>query len=289
VGALSTEPADREAVAGWAAPPARGRRLAALATPDVDERSFPPALPPGVRHVFRLIGPLLRRGAPDLRRPGFEVERSDRVVRGQQPRDAVDGIATEMGVRDVEVYVRNAKGPAPVRVEPGTPPAIIIGAPILALGPHAVRFAAARALRLVGTHLDLVLGAGAVEAGALIGGVVRQFIPEHHHPEVADEVIEVEAERIAKLLPRKLKQEVMPFALESAGAFDLAAAHAAVRDGANDAGLLACGDLPAALSVILATAGTTFGVDGIMTNPEALALLRFALSDDYDEMARAME
>ena len=47
----------------------------------------------------------------------------------------------------------------------------------------------------------------------------------------------------------------MPFAVESAGPFDLEGLHAAVRDGANAAGLLASGDLPAALSVVLAAPG----------------------------------
>src|SRR4029079_1231687 len=40
-------------------PPQRARgSLAALARPEIDERSFPPALPAGVRHVFRMVGPL---------------------------------------------------------------------------------------------------------------------------------------------------------------------------------------------------------------------------------------
>jgi hypothetical protein len=81
----------------------------------------------------------------------------------------------------------------------------------------------------------------------------------------------------------------MPFAIESAGAFDLAALHAAVRDGANAAGLLASGDLAASLAVVLATAGQKSTLEANAAHPEGLALLRFALSDDYDEMARAME
>ena len=176
-----------------------------------------------------------------------------------------------------------------ISAEPMKAPKAPPSPPILDLGPRALRFAAARALRLVGTHLDLVLIDGPAQAGALIGGVVRQFVPEHHHPDVPDELIDAEASRIAKLLPRKAKQELMAFALESAGAFDLEALHAAVRDGANDVGLLACGDLPAALAVVLATAGTLPSLEAIAANPEALALLRFALSDDYDQMAKAME
>jgi hypothetical protein len=286
VGALSSEVADRDAASTWAAPPTRGRRLTGLAQPEIDDRSFPPALPPGIRHIFRLVGPSLRRGPADVSRLG--LARADRLGKGQHPREVVDALAAELGVREVDVYVHGGRGdPAgAIRVEPGDPSAIILGWPIQDLGARAARFASGRALRLVATHLDLVLAATPLEAGALLGGVIRQFVPEYRHPEIKDEDLESETARIGKLLSRKVRQEVMPFAIESAGEFDLSALHAAVRDGANGTGLLACGDLPAALAVLLRQSLT---VHAIGSQPEALALLRFALSDDYDDMARASE
>ena len=73
----------------------------------------------------------------------------------------------------------------------------------------------------------------------------------------------------------------MPFAVESAGPFDLPALYAAVRDGANAVGLLAAADLPAALSVILEIGGTIvappsgggpgLSLGAIGANPEAMA------------------
>jgi hypothetical protein len=276
----------------WAAPPPRGRRLAALARPEIDERSLPPALLPGMRHVFRLVGPLFAKGAADIARHG--LARGDRLARGQSARDVTDGVAVELGVADVDVYVRPAAPKAtpdasPVRVEPGDRAALVIGAEVVALGGHALRFAAARGLRLVATHLDLVLAGTPEQAGALLGAVIRQFVPEFRHTEVRDSLLEAEAERVARALPRKLKPEVMPFAVESAGAFSLAALHAAVREGANAVGLLACGDLAAALAVVIAGTGRTLSPADLAASDEALALLRFALSDDYDEMAEAME
>jgi hypothetical protein len=65
-----------------------------------------------------------------------------------------------------------------------------------------------------------------------------------------------------------------------------------VRDGANAAGLLASADLPAALSVVLSASGMrnpTLSLSPIAAHPEALALLRFAVSDAYDDLAAAME
>jgi hypothetical protein len=244
-----------------------------------------------MRHVFRLVGPLLAKGPADLARHG--LGRGDRLGRGQPMRDVTDGVGVELGVADVDVFVRPAKpngaGVVPVRVEPGDRPALVVGAEVLELGGHALRFAAARGLRLVATHLDLVLAGTPEQGGALLGGVIRQFVPEFRHAEVRDSLLAVEADRVAKLMPRKLKGEVMPFAVESAGAFSLEALHAAVRDGANAAGLLACGDLAAALAVVVAGSGRTLAPADLATHAEALALLRFALSDDYDEMAEAME
>ena len=112
-----------------------------------------------------------------------------------------------------------------------------------------------------------------------------------------------EAARAERAIPRKLKPQLMPFAVESAGPFDLPALHSAVRDGANAVGLLAAADLPVALSVILEIAGTIVArrprapaapVRGsrsppLGANPEAMNLLRFAVSDDHDDLARALE
>jgi hypothetical protein len=291
--ATSEDAADREAARGWAAPPARGRRLATLARPELDERTWPPALLPGMRHVFRLVGPLLAKGPADLARHG--VARGDRLSRGEEVRDVFDGVAVELGVPDVDVFVRpgpqtmGAPDGSSIRVEPGVRPGVILAAELPALGGAALRFAAARALRLCATHLDLVLAGAPADAGALLGGIIRQFVPEFRHSDVRDALLEVESARVAKILPRKLRTDVMPFAVESAGEFDVAAVHAAVRDGANAVGLLACGDLPAALAALFAGSGRTLAPAELAGHAEALALVRFALSDDYDELAAAME
>ena len=41
--------------------------------------------------------------------------------------------------------------------------------------------------------------------------------------------------------------------------------------------------------MVLASAGRALSVEAIAASAEALALLRFALSDDYDELAQALE
>jgi hypothetical protein len=206
-----------------------------------------------------------------------------------------DSVGAELAAGDFELYVRQvgaAAGPVPLRVEPGSPAAVIVGAPLVGMGPGALRFAAARTLRLAATNLDALLAVPPEEAAALLVAIIRQFVPDFLHPGVRDALVEPEAARAARLIPRKIKPAVSAFAIESAGPFDVGALHAAVRDGANAAGLLASADLPAALSVVLAASGTrnpTLTLSPIAAHPEALALLRFAVSDAYDDLAAAME
>ncbi len=282
-----------------------GRSLLGLRRPEVDDRVFSSeALPPGIRQLLRQLGPLLRPSGQELaQRLGREgVGKSDRRTRNTPPRPLFDAVAAELGAGDFDLYVKTRGGssePIPLRAEPGSPSALIIGEEIEELGPAALRFAAARLLRLTATNLDAILAGSPVEAGALLVGIIRQFVPDYEHTEVPESLIAPEMSRAERAIPRKLKPQVMPFAVESAGAFDLGALHAATRDAANAVGLLAAGDLPAALSVILAVSGTApvkLGLGGvgltleaIGAHAEAMALLQFAVSDEFDDLAGALE
>ena len=188
---------------------------------------------------------------------------------------------------------RSAAGPVPLRVEPG----IARGrhhrrADLVGMGPGALRFAAARTLRLCATNLDALLAVPPEEAAAVLVGIIRQFVPDYLHPGVRDVLVEPEAARAARADPAQDQAGRVGVRDRERGPFDVAALHAAVRDGANAAGLLASADLPAALSVVLAASGMrnpTLSLSPIAAHAEALALLRFAVSDAYDDLAAAME
>ncbi|MES1164644.1 MAG: hypothetical protein ABUR63_02710, partial [Verrucomicrobiota bacterium] len=280
----------------WATPPRGGRRLAALAKPSVDEQTFGATVPPAVRHLFRLLGPMLWEGGrSDL--ASYGLDRGDRVPAGQPPRDVLDAVAGDLAAGPFDVYVVPARSPSgrtPLVVEPGRPTTILMGAPLVKLGPHAVRFAAARVLRLASTHLDIAVAGDSADLGAWLGGVVRQFVADYRHPDVSADAIAARAARVAKLLPRKLRGEVMPFAMESSGPLDLAALHAGILDGVNRVGLIASGSLTASLRVLLAIADNGAGTaplsaEAIGRYPEALALATFALSDEHDDLIRSLE
>jgi tetratricopeptide (TPR) repeat protein len=281
----------------WAVPPIGGRRLAALAKPSNDEQTFPAAVPPSVRHLFRLLAPVLWEGKTDVSRHG--VDRGDRVPSGRPPRDIFDVVAAELAAGPFDLYVargRDGVHRVPLAVEPGKPPAIIIGAELIKMGNPALRFAAGRALRLTSTHLDVALAGDRTDLGAWLTAVVRQFVSDYRHPDVPQEVTAARAARVARLMPRKLRQEIMPFAMESSGALDLDALIGGIRDGANRVGLLASGSLGAALRVLQATSsvvgqsgGTRARLSELFDNAEAKALLVFALSDEYDDLVKALE
>ena len=58
---FSTDPAEKTEAAAWAAAPPRGRRLAPLASPELDGRALPAGLQGGIRHLLRVLGPMLHR------------------------------------------------------------------------------------------------------------------------------------------------------------------------------------------------------------------------------------
>jgi hypothetical protein len=104
-----------------------------------------------------------------------------------------------------------------------------------------------------------------------------------------------EASRVRSAIPRKMHQEIMPFALECAGAIDWDALVMDLVHVGNRAGLLLCGSLGAALTVLRKAAGH----GGILATPADFArscrgnrqieeLLRFAVSQEYLELRRQL-
>jgi hypothetical protein len=123
------------------------------------------------------------------------------------------------------------------------------------MGPDAVRFAGARVLRLAASHLDVALGGTEADLAAWLLGVVRQFVPTYRRDDVTPDAAAAATARMARLIPRKLRADLLPFALESSGAIDAGALALGIREGANRVGLLAQGHLDVALRVVLALAG----------------------------------
>jgi hypothetical protein len=272
----------------WIEAPGAGRRLAPLANPELDERALPRRVQGGIRHILRLIGPALAHAnRPDLRR--WQVGRSARQRAGSEPRRDFETVAADLGVRDFELYVSDTD-PRALAVEPAQPPIIVIGASLVKQGRAAIRFAAGWCLRLVETHFDLLLEHSPMEAAALLAGVVRRFLPEYEYPDLEEGALAAAEMRVARALGKGRRTELHPFANEIAGAFSPNGLFLDAQETAARAGLLACGDLAAALDLIAAAAGRpTSLLSELLEIPVAGRLVDFALSEDHEELAQALE
>lgn len=283
---LSEDPQDRSDAA-WAKPPEHGRHLAPLANPSLEELSLPAALPAGVGNVMRVIGPALSRAAkPRLKR--WAVGKSERLAAGVGFRAVADRLAGDLGVRNFDVYVTNTL-PSAMTVEPGDPSVMIIGSEIAALDPVGLRFASGYLLRLMDTRFELLVDSSPVQMGALLAGVIRQFVPDYQHPDLPESAVAEAVARVSKAMSRQQRIQLAPFAAEIATQFAIAPMYAALQEAAARVGLLACGDLAASLRILALAEGRPFTPAALAGSPLALALMDFALSPEYEELAAALD
>jgi tetratricopeptide (TPR) repeat protein len=285
---LTSEPSERAELAtfiGKAARPGAGRPgpLAGLSD---DERALPRELPPGLTHVLRVLGPSLSRASkPDLKR--FQVGRPERQGRATELRLAFDGLATELGLRDFEIYLSSAI-PQALSVEPGDPPAFVLGAGVVAMGPSAVRFAAGFLTRLTVSHFSLLLRDGPIEAAALVAGLVRQFRPDHRPPYLPEAALREAEARLSRAMTRAMRTELAPLAVQLAAGVSPEELFTAAQEVAARGGLLACGDVGVALDVLAAYAGRKGApLGGMLQVPLVAQLIDFALSEEYDGLIGA--
>ena len=264
------------------------RRLVGLANPAVDERTYPASVPSPLRQLFQLMGPVLVDGLKgELPRPA--LDRQARVTGDRPPRDVFAPLAVELGLPAFEVYVvpTTAATASLLDVVPTRPPVIVLSDQLARMGLVALRFVGAYTLRLASTQLHLALAGPESDFGALLAGIVRQYVPEYTLPDILEEAMAARAARIARLLSKRMRQDLMPFAMECSGPLDLHAARAGVREAAGRAGLLASGSIAAALAVLAAVRRVPADA-GLVQDEEARALIGFALSDDYDDLVRLM-
>ncbi len=286
--ALTEDPNEEREMRAWAVAPVRGRRLTPLLNPDVDEMAYPAHLPPGLRQVMRLLGPPLSKvSKPDL--TAYGVTRAERLGVGEGPRTVIDVIAVDLGVRGFDVFV-SQKQPFVMVVEPGDPPAIVLGNALVERGPVAVRFAAGYVLRLVATHFDL-LAAPDPGAAALLMALVQRFVQLQGPVEtfIDEEKVASVLPRLNRVLGRSLRTELRPYVAEMARPESLSQVAGAVEETAARVGLLACGDLAIALQVLLAARGLPLSASTLASVPLASALFDFSLSGDYELLVRSLD
>jgi hypothetical protein len=249
----------------------------ALGDPALDDQLFHPSVPPGFRHLFRLLDePLQKAFRGDVRRLG--LGKQERLPRSGHPvREVANRIAAELKIRDFDLYLSGAH-PTLVAVELTEPIAIVVGAKLVEQAHEAeVLFHVGGVLRMLRSHMAVPLRMSADELGILVGALVRQFVPDYVPNGFDEGAIVLEAGRLARVIPRKLHQELLPFALECADAsLDLRSLAAAIGYTTQRAGVLAAGSIARAYAAVLKR-----GDDKAVRE-----LMRFGISDELAELRR---
>lgn len=263
---------------------------AALREPGLDELLYPPSLPAGFRNLFALLEePLGKVYRADARRlQALGIDKREKLPRSGHPvRDLANRIAADLGLGDFDIYLTAAQGrdaggrPLPLcTLEAFDPPALVLSQALLfGAAEGELRFLLGRLLKLLQGHLVLPLRLPTDDLGVLVGGLVRLYVPDYVSIGIAEKLIVAEAQRLQKLIPRKLQAQLLPFVLEcSSTALDLATVPETLSLCGNHAGLLCCGSL--------ASAHAALRRFGAAAEPQLKELLRFAVGDEFAEMRR---
>ena len=214
----------------------------------------------------------------------------ERIPPGSEPRLAwIESAAATVGLPSLELVLSrrgDAADDSVVAID-GAEPALIVGRAAL-MGGGTVRFRVGQALSLLQDHatmfetrppdqVEALFAAAAVVAGASPADGARPPAEVMAH-----------AKNMQRLMGRKerkaLELEVSRFGFETV---DGAAFQAAVLATADRLGLVLAGSIEAAVRVLCASAAPA--QEEISANARAVALLRFALSDDYLALRRDAE
>jgi tetratricopeptide (TPR) repeat protein len=275
-GSVDARDAQLAAEAARARPP-----LGGLAGTDIDDVLFPAPVSGSLRALFRLLGDrIAKQIGVDVRRHG--VGRGERLRMGSDPlAGMILEMAGEMGIEEIDVYL-SQRQPTVLAVEPTSPLSLVIGTQLASLDRTAeLRFLVGRALKLARSSLAVPARMSVDELGALLAGILRQFSPDFTPEGIEPAHIAAEQQKLRRLIPSNMVQELAPFGLEIAGsAFDHRAMWAGIVEGGNRAGLLASGSAAASLGAVLRLGGYRDIHQGVR-DPLVIGLLRFAVSEDH--------
>ncbi|MCD6496921.1 MAG: hypothetical protein J7M25_01270 [Deltaproteobacteria bacterium] len=271
---------------------------AVLVDSDLDDALFGLAVPSGLRQVFRILGgSLLKYYKADLKQYG--LTRSHRLTNeGSHPAGRLaKELAASMGVRHYELYHCDAR-PDIFVVEPADPPMMIIGDRIIEGAEVAeLQFMLVRGLKLIQSNMVLPSFLSPSDLAIVVAAVVQQYVTDYDVTGLDPKVFSETSRQVSKILSRRMREELMPFAYEcSSEDMKFDAIGRAVRNAGNYVGLLSCGSLEAALRVL----SQSYGLGALPDKPEARIvslrgakaiedLLRFMVSDEHFALRRRLD
>jgi hypothetical protein len=188
-------------------------------------------------------------------------------------------IAERLGLGEIDVYL-SQRQPLAMVAEPTSPVSLVLGAQI-ADDPAAVRFAAAAALKLAQVHLAIPARLPVDDLGVLVVALLRLFTPDFPYLAVDGDAIVTQNQKLRRLIPTSLMNELRPFALAiDPSTFDHRALARGIAAGGFRAGILAVGAITAPLRVLMAR-GQVPDVAAAMNDPFLRELVLFAIGDEH--------
>jgi hypothetical protein len=257
--------------------------LAALGKPDADELLYPRAVPTELRQLLGLLGDRIAKHVGVDLRP-YGVSRGDRLrAKDNLIAAAAQDLAASLGLGEIDVYL-STRQPWAMVAEPTSPVSLVLGAELARGEVDNVRFAAGGALKLAQSAMAIPFRLPPDELGTLVVGLLRIFQPEFPAESLEFEAITAQMQKLKRLIPSGLLNELRPYALAIDGPrFDHRQMAAGVRAAAYRAGLVCAGSLAAGLEVLAGRAGTDVGKS--LDDPEARDLIVFAIGEDHAALA----
>lgn len=255
--------------------------IARLCQSDIDDLLFPTVVTNAARQIFSLLGDRVAKHVGiDLRRYG--VGRADRLKGHEHPIERVaEEMAADMGMEAPALYV-SSKETRLLVVEPTQPISVVVSADMLEGADTAqLAFALGRSMKLAHSGFAVPARMNLDEFGVLMVSLLRLFETDFGALGVDGEAVATQQQRLRRLIPNSLIQQLRPFAISMAGPdFDYRALYRGIHEAGNRAGLLACGSARAAAHTLAMLHGLSSAAAALV-DPEINALMQFAVSDDY--------
>jgi hypothetical protein len=251
---------------------------------EADEVLYPRGVPVELRHIFQLLGDRIAKHVGVDLRP-YGVTRGDRLRARDNPVAAVaQAVASGLGFGDIDVYISNRQ-PWVMVAEPTSPVSLVIGSAIAGAGGDTIRFAAGGALKLAQSSLAIPARLHVDDLGVLVLALLRLFQPDFPIVDVEPEPVAAQAQKLRRLIPTSLMNELKPFALGiDPQRFRHADLSRDLKVASLRAGLVASGSLLAGLRILSSQTGGQ--LPGFLAEPTAQGLISFALGEDHAIVAR---
>ncbi len=261
----------------------------AAAVPEMDSLLCPPELSDELRAFLDKAGESLEKSVPvDLRAlKAAKLGTTNPVLKAK-----IDAVARGFGLPDPDVVISRAM---PLLCLPvgAKPFQIVIGEGIVNTEDEtARRFSLARTMKLCGARCAALIRVPPADLKTYVDALMHHLHEAHPAPEMEAERLDEMTKRLQRFIPRKDEPEMRRLAgeLEAKGPLDVEALAAAASTWGDRVGLLAVGDLAAALRGVAWTLGQkevptepTALREWLSANPAARDLLLFAISDTYVE------